>query len=242
MELEGFSLELPKLEELVMKLEAVEKNIEGYKSKQAELEKTLEEYKRKSDVEKRFHELAGLPYEDRSAELQEQLKALKAEYEGALSERDRLREEILKGISNIVIPVEKESAKTSRQEVTFPYRGGTKYQAIISFIEKELGFGHPPVYVTFTPEGIKVVGVGNELSAMHEVVKVIESLRAKARKQLDLILKPKGPSEGLLEEEELPLTVKLVEKSPPKPKSPEVPPPPPKKKAGLLNLLKKSSK
>lgn len=226
-------MELSEIEILVMKLEELNKNISGCEGKRAELEKALEEYKRKSDVERRFHELSGLPYEDKSAELQEQLKALNAEYENALSEREKLREEILKGINNILIPMKKESAKVSQREVTFPYKDGKDYQAVISFIEKELDFGRPPVYVTFDPDGVKVVGVGDELSAMREVVDVIEELRAKAKEKLDLIIKSRHPVKS-----EPPITVKVIEQPSFKPKLVQSSPHFSKKKPKFLSFAR----
>ncbi len=226
-------MELSEIEGLVAKLEELKKNIEGSEGKRGELEKTLEEYKRKSDVERRFHELSGLPYEDKSAGLQEQLKVLNAEHENALIEREKLREEILKGINNILIPMKKEAAKISQREVTFPYKDGKEYQTVVSFIEKELDFGHPPIYVTFNPDGVKVVGVGDELSAMHEVVNVIEKLRTKAREKLDLIIKSRHPVKS-----EPPLTVKVIEQAPFKPKLAENPPPFPKKKPKFLSFAR----
>jgi len=38
----------------------------------------------------------------------------------------------------------------------------------------------PPVYVTILPDGIKVVGMDDKLSAMKELINAVESLRAKA--------------------------------------------------------------
>ncbi|KPV65055.1 MAG: hypothetical protein AOA65_0558 [Candidatus Bathyarchaeota archaeon BA1] len=229
-------MELSELEDLAIKLGAVEKSIEGYESKRSELEKALEEYRRKRDVERHFHELAGLPYEDKSIELEEQLKKLRGEHEAALSERDRLREEILKGLSNVLIPLERESATISQREVIFPFRKGKENPTIINFIEKELGLGRPPVYVTLSPNNMKVVGVDDELSAMREVVKITEALKAKAKEQLDLILKQKG----LAEEKPPvppppPIRVRIEEKPPSKPRLPEKPP----SKAKLLDLLRK---
>jgi len=49
-----------------------------------------------------------------------------------------------------------------------------------SLHKKELNFGLPPVYVALTPEGLKVVGVNDETSAIKEVIKAVEGLRAKA--------------------------------------------------------------
>jgi len=242
--LEGLGLELSRIEELVIKLEALERDIQNYESRRAELEKTLEEYKRKSDVERRFHELAGIPYEDRSAELQEQLEKLRAEYENALLERDRLREEILKGISDIVIPMDRELTKASRYEITFPFRDGTEYPAIIRFIERELEFGQPPVYVTLTPSGVKVVGVEDEISAMQEVVKAIENLKERAKKKLELIPKPAGREEKPETPpppEEPPIPVRIIGGEP-APEPPEAPEAAEEPEMGIFGILKRRGK
>ncbi len=188
-------MELEELEELAAKLEATEKSIEGYGSRLVEVEKELTEYRHKSDVEMHFHQLSGLPYEDRSTELEEQMKTLRGEYESALSQRDKLRGDIIRGLSEVLIPLEKESAAVSQREVSFAFREGREHSAIISFIEKELDFGHPPVYVALFPSGVKVVGVSDEISAMQEVIKAIGSLRAKAKEQLKPTVKRKGFTE-----------------------------------------------
>ena len=188
-------MELEELDELAVKLGAVEKSIESYGTRLVEVEKDLTEYRHKSEVERHFHQLSGLPYEDKSAELEEQMKTLKGEYESALSQRDKLREDIVKGLSDVLIPLEKDSATISQREVDFAFRDGREHPNIVSFIENKLDFGHPPVYVIFSPNGVKVVGVGNEVSAMQEVIKAIESLRARAKEELKPNLKRKNSTD-----------------------------------------------
>lgn len=184
-------MELSEVDVLVSRLDMVEKGIQGIESKRIELGKALEEYKRKMEVERRFYELSGLEYEDRSVEMEENLKTLRNEQDKSILEHDKLHEEILKGLSNLIIPMDKTSAKLSQREVLLPFRDGKEYPAIVRFIEKELGIGQPPVYVTLTPNGVKVVGINDELSAMNEAVKTIDFLKAKAEEQLNLSLKQK---------------------------------------------------
>jgi hypothetical protein len=198
--LESYELEKPaksefsQLEGLAVKLNEVEKSIRDYDSKLTEAEKGLAEHRLKSDVEKRFHELSGVSYEDNSVELEEQLKSLKAERETASAERDKLRREIFMGLSNIIMPLAMAS-KTSEDEVTFAYRQGVEHQAITLFIKRELNFGRPPVYVTLLPDGVKVIGINDELVAMQELVNAMETLKAKAKEKFDSPLK-----QDLLEE------------------------------------------
>jgi hypothetical protein len=179
------AVELSQLEQLAARLIEVEKLIEDCKVKLSEAEGHLAEYKRKSELERRFSELAGIPYVDKSQELEEKVKSLKAQIESLSSERVKIRGEILSGLAGVIMPIEADGhQEASGEEVSFKFRDGMKCPAITAFIKKELNFGLPPVYVALTPEGLKVVGVNDKTTAIKEVIKAVEGLRAKAAGEL----------------------------------------------------------
>jgi transposase len=179
------AVELSQLEQLAARIIEVEKLIEDCKGKLSEAEGELAEFRRKSELERRFSELAGIPYVDKSQELEEKVTSLKAQLESLSSERVKIRGEILSGLAGVIMPIEAEGRQEdSVEEVSFKFRDGLKCPAITAFLKKELNFGLPPVYVTLTPEGLKVVGVSDKSSAVKEVIKAVEGLRAKAAGEL----------------------------------------------------------
>lgn len=180
---EGKAVQLDQLEQLAARLIEVEKLAEDCRVKLSEAEAELEEYRRRSELERRFSELSGLPYVDKAPELEEKVKSLKTQLENLSSERVKIRSEILQGLSNVIVPVDVNGRnEASGDEMIFSFRDGVKCPAITAFIKKELKFGLPPVYVTLKPEGLRVVGVNDKTSAIKEVIKVVEELRAKAAK------------------------------------------------------------
>jgi len=196
--------ELSQLEQLAARLVEVERLIEDCKVKLSEAEGQLAEHKRKSELEKRFSQLAGIPYVDKSQELEEKARSLKAQLESLSSERVKIGGEILSGLAGVIMPIEAEGRQeASGEEVSFKFRDGMKCPAITAFIKKELKFGLPPVYVALTPEGLKVVGVNDKTSAVKEVIKTVEELRAKAAGELKRYT-PETLS-GKLTEEEAPV-------------------------------------
>lgn len=101
----------------------------------------------------------------------------------------------------MIVPVELDGRKeASGDEVIFSFREGVKCPAIISFIKRELKLGLPPVYVALTPEGLRVVGVNDEASAVKEVIKAVEELRSKAVKAAGELESAKGLGEESTEE------------------------------------------
>lgn len=193
-------LDLSHVEQLAGRLLDVEKVIKDCDAKASDLERAIAESRQKADIERHFHNLAGLPYEDKTPKLEEQLKTLKDERGNALSEKDKLRGEILTCLGTVSIPVDKmKSPKSSEDEIVFPFRDGKQYPAIISFIRHELKFGCAPIYIAFSPEGLRVFGLDDELSAMKELVGAIENLKTKAKeksglqKKTDPIVEAKKP-------------------------------------------------
>ncbi|MHA1632272.1 MAG: hypothetical protein ACTSXC_05620 [Candidatus Freyarchaeota archaeon] len=180
---EGHAEGLQRLEQLAVRLTEVEGQIEDCKGKLSQVEGELEEFRQRCELERRFSELTGLQYRDKSLELEEEMKSLKSRLESLTSERAKLYEEILTGLSNVVFPIEKGASQSSENEVSFKFRDGGKYPAVTEFLKSELKFGIPPVYVAVFPEGVKVVGVSDETSALKEIIKAIEALRAKAASQ-----------------------------------------------------------
>jgi len=177
---------LQRLEQLAVRLTEVERQIEDCKGKLSQVEGELEEFRQRSELERRFSELTGLSYHDKSLELEEEMKSLKSRLESLTSERAELYKEILKGLSNVIFPLEEEaSAQVSEVEVFFKFRDGGKYPAITRFLKSELKFGVPPVYVTVLPEGVKVVGASDKTSALKELINAIEALRAKAASECE---------------------------------------------------------
>jgi len=194
-------MDLSQVEQLAARLLEAEKVIKDCESKLSGFEQAIAECKQRSNIEKHFHELAGLPYEDKSTQLEEQAKTLRSQRDDAFSEREKLHGEILKGLSAVSIPLERmKSAKLTEDEVFFPFRDGKQYPSIISFIKSELKFGCAPVYIAFFPEGLKVLGINDELSAMKELVSAIEKLKAKAKEKLGQAWKPEGAPEELTKE------------------------------------------
>ena len=194
-------VDLSQLEQLAARLLEVANIIKDCESKLSEVEETLAKFKQRSNIEKHFYELAGLPYEDKSAQLEEQVKMLKSQHENACSEREKLRGEIFRGLSTVSIPLERiESAKLTEDAVVLPFRDGRQYHAIISFIKSELKFGCSPIYVAISNDGVKVLGVNDELSAMKELVSAMESLKARAKEKLGQALKPEVETEELTSE------------------------------------------
>jgi hypothetical protein len=179
------SIDLQQLEQLAVKLMEAEKMIEECKGKLSDAEKAVAEFKQKSGLEKRFSDLAGLPYTNKSAELEEKAKTFKAQLESLSAERLKLYGEILTDLSNAIIPLENDGpSQVSEDEAFFKFRDGKKYPAIAAFVKRKLKFGRPPVYVTIFPDGMKVAGVDDKLSAMKELINAVESLRAKATGEL----------------------------------------------------------
>jgi hypothetical protein len=179
------SIDLQQLEQLAVKLMEAEKMIEECKGKLSDAEKAVAEFKQKSGLEKRFSDLAGLPYTNKSAELEEKAKTFKAQLESLSADRLKLYGEILTDLSNAIIPLENDGpSQVSEDEAFFKFRDGKKYPAIAAFVKRKLKFGRPPVYVTIFPEGMKVAGVDDKLSAMKELINAVESLRAKATGEL----------------------------------------------------------
>lgn len=173
------------LEQLAFNLMEVEKLIEECKDKLSNTEREFADFRQKREIERRFSELTGVPYEDKFPELEEKAKSLKEQLERLSSEKVKLRSEILSGLARVTLPIEVVGySEASGDEVSFKFRDSAKYPAITVFIKKELNFGLPPVYVALTPEGLKVVGISDKNAAIKEVIKTIESLRAKASGEL----------------------------------------------------------
>ena len=182
-EQERKAVQLHQLEQLAARLVEVEKLAEDCRAKLSEAEAELKSYTQKSQLERRFSQLAGLPYVDKAPELEEKVKSLKTQLENLSSERVKIRSEILSSLSNVILPIEVDGRlEDSGDEVVFSFRDGVKCPAITAFIKKELKLGLPPVYVALTPEGLRVVGVNDKTSAIKEVIKAVEELRAKAVK------------------------------------------------------------
>jgi len=76
--LERRAIDLQQLEQIAVKLMQVEKMIEECKGKLSDAEKAIAEFRLKSVLEKRFSDIAGLPYMDKSTELEEKAKTFKA--------------------------------------------------------------------------------------------------------------------------------------------------------------------
>lgn len=173
------------LEQLAFNFMEIEKLIEECKGKLSSTERELTDFKQKSELEKKFSELTGMPYVDKSAELEDKVKSLKEQLESLSSEKVKLRSEILSGLSSVTLPIEADGcSEASGEEISFKFRDGAKYPSITAFIKRELKFGLPPVYIAITPEGLKVVGMNDKNAAIKEVIKIIESLRAKASGEL----------------------------------------------------------
>ena len=121
----------------------VEKMIEECKGKLSDAEKAIAEFRLKSVLEKRFSDIAGLPYMDKSTELEEKAKTFKAQLDSLSAERLKLYGEILTGLSNVIMPLENGPSQVFEDEVFFKFRDGRKYPAIAAFIKRELKFGRP---------------------------------------------------------------------------------------------------
>ncbi|MEM2103855.1 MAG: hypothetical protein QW717_03085 [Candidatus Bathyarchaeia archaeon] len=176
--------ELQQLEQFAAQLVDVEKLLDDCKVKLSDAERELADYRQKSELERRFSELVGIPYIDKSHELEENVKSLKEQLENLSSEKAKIRGEILSCLANVVMPLEIDGRGETSDEIFFKFRDGLKFPAITAFIKKELKFGLPPVYVTLAPEGLKVVGVNDKISAVKEVIKAVEGLRVKAAGEL----------------------------------------------------------
>ncbi|MCS7114775.1 MAG: hypothetical protein N0A00_05185 [Candidatus Bathyarchaeota archaeon] len=186
------AVDLQHLETIAARILEVDQLLEECKIKLSNAQMELEEFRQKSEVERRFCELTGLPFNDRSKDLEEKVNSLRKQIESLTLERANAYKEMLKGLANIIIPVQGDSpSQVSEDEIFFAFRNNGQYSAITNFIRRELKFGLPPVYVTIQPEGIKIVGVNDKTSAVRELVKTIESLRARAKKELES-LKPEG--------------------------------------------------
>jgi len=177
--------EFSHLEQLASRLKETEKLLGELKAKLSEAEKELEEFKLKSSLEKRLSDLTGTPFKDLTPELEQKVKSLREQLENLSSEKTKLRNEVLKGLSNVHIPIEINGlTETTEEETFFKFRNGNRYPSITTFIKKELKFSNPPVYVTITPEGVRVVGLTERTVAIKELVKTIESLHARANNEL----------------------------------------------------------
>lgn len=172
---------LDRLEQAAFKLMDIEKLLDECRNKLSITERELADFKQKSELERRFSELTGVPYEDKSLELEAEVKSLKTQLENLSSEKVKLRSEILSGLANVIMPIEANGcSENPQEEVYFKFRDAAKYPAITNFLKRELKFGVPPVYVALTPEGLKVVGVTDKTAALKEVIKAVEGLRARA--------------------------------------------------------------
>ncbi|MEM3703484.1 MAG: hypothetical protein QXX79_03570 [Candidatus Bathyarchaeia archaeon] len=180
------AIDMQHLETVAARILEIDQLIEECKIKLSNAQVELEEFRQKSEVERRFCELTGLPFTDKSKDLEEKVNSLKKQIESLTLERTNAYKEMLKGLTNIIIPIQGDSpSQVSEDEIFFAFRNNGQYSAITNFIKRQLKFGLPPVYVTMQPEGVKVVGVSDKASAIKELVKAIESLRAKAKKELE---------------------------------------------------------
>jgi soluble cytochrome b562 len=178
---EGGSAGFAHLERLSSRLVEVEKLLDEVKVKLLEAEAELKEFRERSQLERRFSELTGSSFKDLTPELEQKVKNLQAEVERLTSERAKLRNEILTGLSNVIVPVEMDGSVEAIEDGTFfKFRDGAKYPNITAFLKRELKFGNPPVYVTINSEGMKVVGLTDRTAAIKELVNAIENIRAKA--------------------------------------------------------------
>ncbi len=175
------AFDLSYVEHLATRLEEVEIVIKECESRVSEFERTIAEYKQKREIEKHFHNLAGIPYEDKITELEKHFITLKSERNNAFSEKEKLRGKILAGLSLVSIPIGRVKLTKSEDEIIFPFRDGKHYPAIMGFIRNELKYGCSPAYIAFFPEGLKVFGISDELSAMMEVVSAIGNLKSTAK-------------------------------------------------------------
>lgn len=71
---EGKAVQLHQLEQLAARLSEVGKLAEDCRVKLSQAEAELEGYMQKSQLERRFSEIAGLPYVDKAPELEEKVK------------------------------------------------------------------------------------------------------------------------------------------------------------------------
>ncbi|MBC7130989.1 hypothetical protein H5T51_07225 [Candidatus Bathyarchaeota archaeon] len=176
--------DLQRLENLAVKLIDLDHQIKDCRVELEETQAELEEFKRKSAIEKRFCELTGLPFTDKSGELENKVKKLKERLESLSTERTNIYKDILKGLTEVIVPIQgDEPSAVSEDEVFFTFRENKQFPAITQFIRKELKFGIPPVYVSIQPEGIRVVGVNDKVKALEELVNAIEELRKKAKQE-----------------------------------------------------------
>ncbi|MEM2546773.1 MAG: hypothetical protein QXM37_03990 [Candidatus Bathyarchaeia archaeon] len=188
------AVDLQHLEAIASRILEIDQLLEECKIKLSNAQTELEEFRQKSEVERRFCELTGLPFNDKSKDLAEKVNSLKKQVESLTLERANAYREMLRGLANIVVPIQGDNpSQVSEDEIFFPFRNNGQYSAITNFIRRELKFGLPPVYVTIHPEGIKIVGLNDKASAVKELVKAIESLRARAKKELES-LKPENPN------------------------------------------------
>lgn len=189
--------DLQRLESLAVRLFELDNKIEECKVELSETQAELEEFKRKSAIEKRLCELTGMPFVDKSGELEKKVNKLKEQLDSLNTERAGIYRDILKGLADVVVPIQGDTPKeASEDEVFFAFRENRQFPAIIRFIRRELKFGTPPVYVALRPEGIRVVGVNDKAKALEELVNAIEELRRKARKEAD----SRSPPEAKVEE------------------------------------------
>ncbi len=178
--------DLQLLENLAVKLIDLDHQIEDCRVELEETQAELEEFKRKSAIEKRLCELTGLPFTDKSEELEKKVNKLKERLDSLSSERASIYRDILKGLAEVIVPIQGDEPSTvSEDEVFFAFRENKQFPAITRFIRKELKFGIPPVYVSIQPEGIRVVGVNDKVKALEELVNAIEGLRNKAKKEAE---------------------------------------------------------
>ncbi|MEM3190505.1 MAG: hypothetical protein QW454_05770, partial [Candidatus Bathyarchaeia archaeon] len=167
--------DLIKLEKLATRLLELDHFISECKTEFSEAQAELEEFKRKSAVEKRLCELTGLPFVDRTGELEDKVNKLKERLESLSSERVNVYMEIMKGLAEVIVPIQgDEPSAITEDEVFFTFRDNKQFPAIIQFIRKELKFGIPPVYISLQPDGIRVVGLNDKVAALEELVKAIE--------------------------------------------------------------------
>lgn len=178
--------DLPRLEKLATRLLELDHFISECRAEFNEAQTELEEFRRKSAVEKRLCELTGLPFVDRTGELEDKVNKLKERLESLCSERVNIYMEVLKGLAEVIVPIQgDEPSAITEDEVFFTFRDNKQFPAIIQFIRKELKFGIPPVYISLQPDGVRVVGLNDKVAALEELVKAIEELRKKARNEIE---------------------------------------------------------
>lgn len=144
--------------------------------------KLLDEYAEKKEIQRRFAELRGKPFQDKSSEIEAEIGILSKELNKMLNEERKFTIELLRGLSKVPLPII-DKPKQERKDLIFSFEENVRYSSIFDVIADLLDYEQPITVgnVVFTETGLRVVNEEDVVKAMEQVIDATDKLRTSAR-------------------------------------------------------------